>query len=239
MANFAFIGTYAVKPVYQNMGIGSDIWKEVIKHIGNQSNISLVSATDLMFKKYCSMFGSIIVDEKVLILYSTEHNQIKYELLVDRIKDVSVITINEANLNSVSIYDTNICGFNRESMLREAIKQTDTLIIAAIDENNGQTIVGFCKLSLSNTNFILAQPLYADNVEIAELLLSKGCKEISKINSKGLIVYSWDSNISMKSIAHKIGLQQERKANKIYTKMIIDCDYHRIFAVSSPHFFPF
>jgi hypothetical protein len=185
------------------------------------------------------MFGSIIVDERVLILYSTEHNQIKYELLVDRIRDVSVIEINETNLNSVSIYDTNICGFNRESMLREAIKQTHTLIIAAIDENNGQTIVGFCKLSLSNTGFILAQPLYANSVEIAELLLSKGCKGMSGINSKGLIVYSWDSNIGMKSIADKIGFREKRKANKIYTKMIIDCDYDRIFGVSSPYFFPF
>ncbi len=225
------------------MGIGSSIWKEVIKHNGNQSNISLVSATDLVFKKYCSMFCSIIVDELLLLLvlirYSTEHNQIKYELLVNRIRDVSVITLNETNLNSVSIYDTDICGFNRESMLKEAIKQTHTLIIAAIDKNNDQTIVGFCKLSLSNTNFILAQPLYANSVEIAELLLSKSCKGVSGINSKGLIVYSSDSNVSIKSIADKIGFREKRKANKVHTKIIIDCDYDRIFGVSSPYFFPF
>jgi len=234
-SDFAFIGQYAVLPQYQGFGIGSALWKKVMQHIGTQRNISLY-ATKRMFQNYRDKYGFIIVPEKRIHLYTGKVNT---DRLVKQIKGITLCRINPYNLQSVAEYDKQICdGLDRSVVIDEYSKSLETISLTAI-ENETNRVMGYCIVTATNLNTATAEPLYADNQQIAELLIGKCCDSLPITSTNGLYFQCWDFNEKAIAIATKMELNYFGERPILFTKQEIEGRLDKIFCVSSRSFYPF
>ncbi|CAG2165579.1 unnamed protein product [Oppiella nova] len=117
--DFAVIGGYCVKPEYQGHGIGNNIWNSGMAHMGDR-NIGLTAANTKMLEIYRDRHHFKCIREP--ILYMRGELALDRDL-IDYIKGVSLVAINEHNVRDVCEYDRQVCGLDRSVMI-EGFYQT-------------------------------------------------------------------------------------------------------------------
>jgi hypothetical protein len=234
-SNLSFIGQYAVRPQYQGLGIGSALWKRVMGNIGTERNISLFSDIS-MFDKYRVRSGFSVVPEKRIHFYV---GKVNCDHLIKQLDGVSLVRINQYNINAVSQYDKQICdGLDRRQLIEEYCKTSETVCLAALNIDNHQ-IIGYCIITATNFNTATVEPLYADDERIAELLIVKCCELLPIEKYNGIWFQCWDSNEKAIALAKKMGLNFSDKEPILFTKHLVEGKVKKIYCVSSRAFYPF
>ncbi|CAG2112381.1 unnamed protein product, partial [Medioppia subpectinata] len=198
----AHVGQYGVKRDYQGLGIGSALWEQMMAHMGDR-NVSLY-ASDLMVAKYKVHFS--FVPERRLVHFT---GNVTNNNLVDSIDGISLVPIDKSNIGDVIEYDKTVTnGVDRRLMFEALYKTPETVNLVAINEKN--KVLGYCVLFSTNlSNLVLVEPLYADNQQIAELLISKCCQRFPETKTHQLLYLCWDSNNKSMEIALKLGLKRK------------------------------
>ena len=232
--NLAFIGQYCVRPEYEGKGIGSELWAKVMQHIGKDNNVSLFAATN-MFEKYRVRSGFSIVPEKRLHYYEGNLN---CDQLLKTIAGISLAPISEDNIAKVTQYDKQVTGLDRKVVIEGLAKTNGN--VSAVALNQDQQVLGFCVLSVANIGVLMIEPLYADDLSIAEVLINKCSESLSTNQTNRVIYHFWDSHPTSKAIAEKLGLNYMNiKEPVLFTKEAVEGDKNKIFSPTNSSFFPF
>ena len=231
--DLAFIGQYAVLPEYQGKGVGSALWKAVMKHIGTERNISL-SAYEKMFANYRDRSNFSVIPKKCGLWFSGKFNS---NQLIEGIDGISVLPISEDNIEKVIQYDREVCGIDRSQYIRELSKIDEYVNRVALNEKD--QVLGYCVVGISIFNTGMVAPLYADDETIAELLVENSCLSSPFAQNNGILYQCWDVSHKSIEIANKLGLQVIRRIPILFTKRVVEGNMDKIFCTSSRHFFPF
>ena len=232
----AFIGLYAVRPELQGLGIGSQLWHKVMQHIGSERNVGLY-ALPLMADKYKNKYNFSMIPKKQIMKFEGKFKD-NYDL-IENIDGISLVSINEDNIQKVIQYDKEVCEqtMDRTVLLTQLYKTAETVNLLAINESN--EVMGYCFICVKSKDFCSVEPLYADNERIAELLVNKCCQLLTETKTNGLIYYCWDNNHKSIAIAEKLNLELIQKRPTLYTKKVIEGNSDKIFCVQNRAFYPF
>ena len=152
---------------------------------------------------------------------------------------ISIIPISDSNLKKVIQYDRNVCGIDRKIFIEGKYKSGDTATAVAF--NDSQEVVGFAIVGASNQNNGLIEPLYANNREIAELLLFSVCQSMTITAEVGLIYKVFHTNTESIDLAKKAGLEYSGEEDLLFTKRVEESiirNERRIFCLSGATFYP-
>lgn len=181
--------------------------------------------------------GFDLVPDKRIVRYEGVPS---WDKLVKSVNDVTVIRANEGNIEKVIAYDKKVCdGMDRRILLIESIKYRDDYLLLLSLDGKGD-VKGYCLAVTSNFNMILLQPLYADNVQIAELLVHNICQMKKAIVEKnGVWMQLWDKNDDALNMVAKMHLKCTSTEPILFTKEIVEGNMQKIFFTSSPSYYPF
>jgi hypothetical protein len=206
-----------------------------MEHIGTERNISLFAA-DRMFQTYQNKLGFKVVPEKRIHLCG---GKVNCDNLIKQLIGVSLVLINEYNLIAVSEYDKEICnGLDRRQLIEEYCKTPETVCLAAVNEEN-QQIVGYTIITATNFETATFEPLYANNEQIAELLIGKCCDLLPIAKTNGIWFQCWDINEKAMALAKKMGLNLTKKLPILFTKELVEGKSDKIYCNSSISFYPY
>jgi hypothetical protein len=206
-----------------------------MEHIGTERNISLFSA-DRMFETYRNKLGFVIVPEKRIHFYT---GKVNCDNLIKQLEGVSLVLINEYNVIAVSEYDKQICdGLDRRQLIEEYYKTPETVCLAAVNEESHQ-IIGYSIITATNIDTATVEPLYADNEQIAELLIGKCCDLLPIAKTNGILFQCWDFNKKAITLAKKMRLNFFGKEPNLFTKQLVEGKVEKIYCVSARGFYPF
>jgi hypothetical protein len=206
-----------------------------MEHIGTERNISL-SPAEKMSQTYQNKCGFVIVPEKRIQIYVGKAN---CDNLIKQLTGVSLVLINEHNVISVSEYDKEICdGLDRRQLIEEYCKTPETVCLAAVNKEDHR-IIGYSIMTATNSEMVTVEPLYADNEQIAELLIGKCCDFLPIAKTNGILLLCWDSNQKAIALAKKMGLNFQFDQQILFTKQLVEGKTEKIYCNSALSFYPF
>jgi hypothetical protein len=215
--SLAFIGDYAVNENSRGLGVGHAMWKRMLEHVGSERNLVLFSAEE-MFPIYRDLLGFKCVSDKRVLRYEGIP---VCDQLARTLDDTTLKVVNSENIQQVIDYDQGILdGVRREIFLTESAKVKEDVLLAAFDGEN--RVKGYCLANVSNLDFILIQPLFADSKEIAEILLSDIFeRKKSLVEKRGVWMQVWSDNQSALEIVEKMGIKFTCSEPVLSTKEIV------------------
>ncbi|CAG2100147.1 unnamed protein product [Medioppia subpectinata] len=217
----SYVVIYAVRDEWQERGIGTALWDKAVEHMGDR-NISLFASNDK------------IVDLNFNAVHQRRRHVMKgipiITDLINKIDGITLVDMNDNNIADVIEYDKQVCdGLDRSAQLRALNGSFKSISLVAVNDSN--QVMGYCFLSKTVCGNTIVAPLYADNQQIAELLLKKCLQRIPNCNE---IYYScWDLNEKSKgkTIANKLGLEVVREMHMMATKKMNDIQLDKIYAL--------
>ncbi|CAG2112226.1 unnamed protein product [Medioppia subpectinata] len=167
--------------------------------------------------------GLFAISDKMLAIYRDKHNFkhianrqlvlmrgsfVPNKGLIDRIDGISLAVISEDNILDVIQYDRHV-----------------------------NEVSGFCFLLNTTSNATMIEPLYADNEQIAELLVNKCCQQLPQNRTQNVNYECWDTNNSAQEIGNKLGLIELKREKNAFTKKVMIGNMDKMFGLSSSLFF--
>ncbi|CAG2103218.1 unnamed protein product [Medioppia subpectinata] len=208
---------YAVRQEYQGLGIGSTLCDKLIVHFGDR-NVCVYAGDQKMYNKYKDLYKfNAIPQRKRLIMKGKP----VVNGLTASIRGISLVDMNDKNIADVIEYDKQVCdGLDRSAQLRALNGRFENINSVAINDNN--QVMGYCSVSETASGDPFVAPLYADNQQIAELLVGNCLQRITDWETKEIYYSCWDSNPESLEIANKLGLKPRKQIPIMFTKKIID-----------------
>ncbi|CAG2177492.1 unnamed protein product, partial [Oppiella nova] len=202
----AFIGLYGVDPQYQKLGIGWQMWRKMMAHIGDR-NAGLYAVPEHQ-SMYRDRAGFTHEDSRLMLLY--ESDSVRTHTLVKNIDGIRVQRITDSIENLVIEYDREVHRFSRARLLPHVFREPDSMALVAIDEYD-DSVVGYGCFRTNNIGKAMSGPLYANNDAVAELLVYKMIENFAIIETNGLLYMTLDSNPGGIRIAEKLGLHKHEE----------------------------
>jgi len=241
----AIVSFYGVKPGYQGLGLGIKVWKEMMKFLSSAPNIGLTSSPSQV-TTYKDKAGFCYQDKHLMI-----HFESRGAAYVDRIKPIEeetkkvrIISLEEANWNSVVAYDEDIGGINRDRLLRPSFKEPGTVTVVAVDPSSptNNKVLGFAAMKPTNYHEEkpILGPLYSDDASIAKVLLYNLMHLYPSSIKHGFLWYLLDSNPDAKRMATDLGMHEDFACPRLFTKEpLTGVKYDKIYCQLSPAFAPY
>ena len=231
--NLAFIGQYDVRRAHQGLGIGSQLWNKALQHIGDR-NVALYSTPKMTIKYKNSGFG---VDSGIRVLYF--NGTISSVLMIERLEGISVIPIDEENIEKVIQYDRLVCrGIDRKLFIARQVKSPDIVAMVALNER--EEVVGYGVMCVSSNNKARTDQIYANSRDIAELLLSHCCRPLASRGITQLFYRCLNSNKQAIELANKLNLVRfELDIPLLFTKCVVPFEQDKVFSPPCCTYCPF
>lgn len=230
-----YIAVYVVHPDYQGKGIGSQLWEKCMKRCANLNTCT--GAVENMHQKYHSVWKFNEIPERRFLKYQKE-GKIMFENLITAMDGVVIELINASNIDKVINYDNLVCGFEREKFLKLMTEKRDDVVAITARDLSGN-ILGYGVFQTSLVGALKCEPIYADNEQIAELLIANGCEKLPGTTEIGAIMTVWSTNLNAQKLAEKMGLKLKSEWSTMFTEYDIKIDLEKIYAISSICFYPF
>lgn len=233
--DLAFFGLYAVREKCRGLGIGPKLWKACLSHIGDIN--AAVNAVPGKLEVYRDR-GGFPVEETTwsCLIYETAA-QIDFSPLTSNIPGVKVVKISDKDMTKVLEYDFEVVGFNREKAISLIVNEKDSVAVAAFEDSPEGKIKGYGVLKMSVQGSGLVGPLYADNQEIAEVLLRNMMESLPE--ARGMSLMSTDVNPGAEAIAKKLGIPEFEKCPRCYRKRRLNANLSKIYGQLDLNFSPF
>lgn len=133
-------------------------------------------------------------------------------------------------------YDEQICGFNRHKFLSYSVEEPGTFSILLRYIESG-VVAGF-GIFRRNANTIAPQPLYANSMEQAEVLLYNALHSMTGYDKLSMDV--WDvNNDAIELATSKLGLQKLKTSTIMFTDYDVGANFGKVFGSSPLVFYPF
>ncbi|CAG2103008.1 unnamed protein product [Medioppia subpectinata] len=222
-SELSYVFVYAVRPECQGLGIGTALWDKAMKRVGDR-NITLQASEPKVIDIYKNRQNFTLIPERRLVIASGKP---VVNALMASITGICLVDMNDKNIADVIEYDKQVCdGLDRSVMLTALNGRFETTSLVAIKHSN--QVMGYCVIFelLSGSLFVI--PLYADNQQIAELLLGKCLQRIPNWETKEITLSYWDSNPESIEVVNKLGLKPMHELQAMFTKKIIDGQLHKI-----------
>lgn len=234
----AFLGLYAVRRKYRKRGIGVRIWKMAIEHVGNR-NAGLNSVPEHL-RTYRDLAGFRVVSKWQTIV--CESTNVDTSSLTQSISDVEVETADDDSLPDLIQYDRGVHGFYRSKIVSLTLKEKNCLNLIAYHQNSesdGRYVCGYGCIKENIQGTAMVGPLYADNVEVAEVLMVKLVSSFEMARENGLTMAIIDCNVDALLLADKLGLQMKTKVPRCYVREEVDVVFEKVFGHHALNFSTF
>lgn len=250
----AFIGFYAVEPMYQKLGIGRELWSKTVGNLDENLNKGLYGVPE-MVEKY-KQSGFVKEDSISMLVYETEPDILKADLKLDSLCTLSQLDSegqlkleilngqkigdddhnDQKNLfeNLVS-FDARVNGFSREQLLKEYLIGNDIPLTVIVSGPNN-SIHGYGIIRKDNNLGGIIGPIYANNQQVCEIILHELIDKFALIGGKIFTVMPLTSNQQAVEILKRIGFVEKHECSRLFTKYIPVADMARIFFIHSPNF---
>ena len=168
---FYYVGFYLVDKDYRGRGYGLKIWNVMWESLDKSYNISLDAVNDLVplyekmgLQKEWTNKEYFLSSSKVVQALNGAQEMMK-------LKNILIKPLSEVSFDKIFKYDTSVFGFPRQKFLKRWITIPDSLGWAAI--NVSGDIVGYVVIrpSVIGKDELLVAPLFADDTNIARMLL--------------------------------------------------------------------
>lgn len=142
------------------------------------------------------------------------------------------------NLSDVVAYDEQICGFNRTQFIEYSNAEPSSVGMMARDVQSGKVMGYGIFRRASRFNSIVPQPLYANTMEIAEVLMYNAIEKFSGFDK--ITMECWDINQEAAQLAaSKLGLSAVKQSTVMFTEYDVGANFRNIFCNSPSVFYPF
>ncbi len=174
--NFGFVGLYIVLKEYRGQGYGLKLFKEVLgPFFTSEYNLALdgVQSMVAMYRQWG--FVDAFVSTRAQLNVATALEKLKN---FNSPSDVLVQSASAVDFNKLSAYDSEVFGAPHQLFLQGLLDGPNTITMAATNQNGD--VVGFVaarKMIILEDRWRLA-PLFADNAQIARVLLKVIFKEM-------------------------------------------------------------
>ncbi|EGT53010.1 hypothetical protein CAEBREN_12561 [Caenorhabditis brenneri] len=165
------IGLFYCKEEYRGKGYGKEVFKKIMDIVGDDNCV--LSAAVNMSQKYADVFGFTKMPLYWHLKAELKPGKVKYPKLDNEYTTKDWKDVDEHQLED---YDLTVCQKPRKERMRSWFQQEGVYTRVAFDVN--QKIVGYCGIRTINFNRLGANPLYAENEEVAARLLNDVFKEI-------------------------------------------------------------
>lgn len=200
--HFGFIGLYIVEPEFRGCGIGGTLWRRAMQRLQG-SNIGLDGVVGMQ-------------DAYARSGFKLAYRNVRYASsslpspgpLPDGMR---LVPAREVPFEDVVAYDRRFFPADREAFLRAWIGQPDGVALTALGAN-GIRGMGVIRRCLQGHK---VGPLFADNMEIANLLL---LTLASQRNSTGPVILDVpEVNPAAVALAEEVGMQVIFETARMYT----------------------
>lgn len=210
------------------------IWNTCLERIADR-NACLYAVSDKT-ELYRTRGGFPIVESKWLCFGHGIEVPVNTDILSDVLPNgVAIEIFEDSYLSLIYDYDRKLIGYDRSLVIKLTCKEPDSRTYLAI--KNGKC-VGFGIAKISCQENALIGPLYADEKEVAEVLLKKLIMSLPQEN--GLSMATLSNNDAANEFAEKIGFSATYKCPILYRKKPFDTDIDpgKIYALFNCCFFP-
>lgn len=209
-----------------------------MEYIGDR-NAGITAVPDKI-QLYRDKLGFKMADKHHMIITSGKIN-FQYFRNLNLSFDYSSLKIQLLNDDSNSIwpkvlnYDFEIFGYHRDKLLKLCLFEEDS--ISMIAKNNNNEIVGFGCVKEDSGHRIMIAPLYADDENIALILIVNLILSYVNINSTNdIVLYILHTNLSSISLMHKLGFELNEECLRFFKKSLIHFNNNKVYCVLSSSF---
>ncbi|XP_054706276.1 uncharacterized protein LOC129216144 [Uloborus diversus] len=230
----AFVGLYAVRSTYQRRGIGMKIWNAVMERIGDR-NVGVNPVPDQL-SNYRDKAGFPVQTSWCSVVCKIP--EIQPENLLFEISGVEVQILHsndQQTIDLVTDYEADIFGFSRGRLTQLLSAQKESLTMVAL-KDSGTEVCGFGNVKKNIKGNALVGPLYADDAEVAELILHHLIKEFPTAKDKGVTLMTVDSNQSALELVDSLGFEKEHGIARLYRKDEVEVKFEKIFGQHNLNF---
>lgn len=231
--NLSYIGGYSVHKDHQGKGIGSMLWKACMDRCGDD-NVVIITGRSMQ-EKYRTRWNFNVIPSRLDMKYRLA-GKINQDL-IKKLTSIRIESIGQSNIEAVVNYDYSVCGAKRTNFIKLMSSSKRVVALTAINDNSD--IVGYAIFQNSLMGWLLCLPVYADNDDIAELLISHAFQLLPETVNIGMSMMFWSDNLAAKKLAEKLGLQLHSTSIPMYTKSDIMINTKKMYSLSRTSFYPF
>lgn len=234
------VSFYGTKLGFQGIGLGSKVWKEMMKFLSDTDNIGLSAAPNEV-QMYQDKVGLKVIDKHQMVVLDktgpTDPEAIKPTK--EESSQVKLIQLEDADWRQLMKYDKHVVGFDRSVLLKMSLNEADTVCLVSFDPIH-DIITGYGAIKPTNEtgkNKAFLGPLYANNPVIAKVLMYNLLISFPRSIEKGFITFAIDSNLDAISFSKQVGLINTMTCPKLYSKQVLcGVDYRKVYNLLSPGF---
>lgn len=231
-----FVGMYAVRKSYQGRGIGPRVWQVLMNRVGDHN--AGLNAVPKHLTTYRDRAGFSFLEPWSTLVYNT--TSVSPENLPASVEGLRVVPITDDILSKLVDYDAEIHGYNREKAVTLTLQDEDGCSRAVLrrDDEGEDVVCGFGKLSANILGGALASPLYADDREVAGVLLRELIENF-QASMHSLTMMVLDCNEDACALAEEAGLSHYMKVPRCYRIQGVQASLGKIYAQHDLNFTTF
>jgi ribosomal protein S18 acetylase RimI-like enzyme len=211
-SSFGFMGLYIVRPSFRGQGWGLKLWQAAIEYLGTR-NIALegVIAQEENYQKFGFKFA---------------YRHIRYQGTGGGVIPDALIPISRVPWDELFAYDSQHFPVSRPVFLKHWIQQPE---ITAFGIKDHGKLKGYGVLRLCRNGYRIG-PLFADNVDFAELLL-QGL--MAKIPDSPVFLDIPDTNLAGINLMDKYGMRPFFSNSRMYRLKPVNLPLNQVFGVTT------
>ncbi|XP_070564808.1 uncharacterized protein F36G3.2-like isoform X6 [Ptychodera flava] len=227
--SLASFGLSITKEEYRKQGIQRRLLQEQFQYAAGR-NIGL-NSVDQHRKEVYIKIGFKHVDFEIICY----HGRVCHSTLpvFDKVAKnvIKILPISQIPFDSLVKYDSQIYPSERQEFLQIWCQGRDVNTFIAMNEND--EIVGYVNLMPMNDNDFYFSPLFAENSEIAEMLMIISLHNLP--DSAAVNMLAIKTNLEAVELARKYNMCQELYTlYRQYTKEVLNLPVEKIFSLLSP-----
>jgi ribosomal protein S18 acetylase RimI-like enzyme len=211
-STFGFMGLYIVRPSFRGQGWGLKLWQAAIEYLGTR-NIALegVIAQEENYQKFGFKFA---------------YRHIRYQGRGGGVIPDALIPISRVHWDELLAYDSQHFPVSRPVFLKHWIQQPE---ITAFGIKDHGKLKGYGVLRLCHNGYRIG-PLFADNVDFAELLL-QGL--MAKIPDSPVFLDIPDTNLAGINLMEKYRMIPFFSNSRMYRLNPVNLPLNQVFGVTT------
>lgn len=150
-------------------------------------------------------------------------------------KGVDIEPFEESHLPLMYDYDKKLMGYDRQLIIKLTCKEPDSRTFLAV---KGGECVGFGTIKISCQEAGLIGPLYADDKEVAEVLLNKLIVSLQD-QTKGFAMMTVSNNDAANELVKRIGCPASEECPRLYRKKPFEIDLSKVYGQLDLNFSPY
>ena len=232
----AVVSFYGTRKGYQGLGLGVNVWKEMMASFLSSSPIIGLCSSRGAAQMYREKAGFAVTDPRGMLVFKSEDRLDVSSIKTDTIKSYKTLTMCEVPWNDLVSFDESIAGLNRDKFLSLSLSEKGTYCLVAVDCSSNK-IIGYAAVKPTTGDKINIGPVYATDYSTAEGLLCNllASYKVPTTHENGFFYFCLDDHKDSVRLANSIGLKSDMiPSPRLLTAGRLDgIKYDNVFALLS------